>query len=90
MSKWLILVCLLVSGEAYALRLANGQLLSTGDDIAKVYEHLGKPVAKYRAKVPCGARQTCSATRMVYRFDGRKWYIDTRHGEVVNIQWTYR
>lgn len=90
MRKLLVLLALLISSQAYALRLSNGQLLSSGDELSKVYEHLGKPIAKYKAKTRCGSGRTCSVTRMVYRFDGRKWFIDVKSGQVVNIEWTYR
>ncbi len=85
-----LVLLLLLSCQAYALRLPNGQLLSSGDDLSKVYEHLGKPITKYKAKTRCGSGRTCSVTRMVYRFDGRKWFVDVRSGQVVNIEWTYR
>lgn len=81
---------LLLSQAANALRLPDGQLLSNGDDLSKVYEYLGKPITKYRAKVRCGSGRKCTATRMVYRFDERKWFIDVKNGEVINIEWTYR
>ncbi|BBB30563.1 hypothetical protein [Neptunomonas japonica] len=90
MRKLLVLLALLVSSQASALRLSNGQLLSSGDELSKVYENLGKPIAKYKAKTRCGSGRTCSVTRMVYRFDGRKWFIDMKSGQVVNIEWTYR
>ncbi|MGY8870969.1 MAG: hypothetical protein ACKVJE_11065 [Pseudomonadales bacterium] len=90
MRKLLVLLALLVSSQASALRLSNGQLLSSGDELSKVYENLGKPIAKYKAKTRCGSGRTCSVTRMVYRFDGRKWFIDVKSGQVVNIEWTYR
>ena len=90
MRKLLILLALLVSSQAYAMRLSNGQLLSSGDELSKVYENLGKPIVKYKAKTRCSSGRTCSVTRMVYRFDGRKWFIDVKSGQVVNIEWTYR
>ena len=90
MRKLLVLLALLVSSQASALRLSNGQLLSSGDELSKVYENLGKPIAKYKAKTRCGSGRTCSVTRMVYRFDSRKWFIDVKSGQVVNIEWTYR
>lgn len=88
--KLLFVIMLFTSSQAYALRLLNGQLLSSGDELSKVYENLGKPIAKYKAKTRCGSGRTCSVTRMVYRFDGRKWFVDIRNGLVVNIEWTYR
>jgi len=90
MRKLLILLALLVSSQAYGMRLSNGQLLSSGDELSKVYENLGKPIVKYKAKTRCALGRACSVTRMVYRFDGRKWFIDVKSGQVVNIEWTYR
>ncbi len=86
----LSLLVLFWSVQAFSLRLSNGQLLSSGDEVSKVYEHLGKPITKYKTKARCGSGRTCSVTRLVYRFDGRKWFIDTKNGTVVNIKWTYR
>ncbi len=90
--KWIVVVvlfCGLIS-KAWALRLPDGQLLSTGDEISKVYEYLGKPLLKYKTRAPCGAGRMCSVTRLVFKFSGRKWFIDTKNGHVVNITWTYR
>ncbi|WP_372739520.1 hypothetical protein [Neptunomonas sp.] len=90
MRQILLVLLLLLSCQASALRLSNGQLLSSGDELSKVYEHLGKPITKYKTKTRCGSGRTCSVTRLVYRFDGRKWFIDVRSGQVMNIEWTYR
>ena len=85
-----VVILLIVTAHAYALRLPNGQLLSSGDELSKVYEYLGKPITKYRTKARCGSGRKCAVTRMVYRFDSRKWFIDVRDGHIVNIKWTYR
>ncbi|WP_293267133.1 hypothetical protein [Neptunomonas sp.] len=90
MRRIFVILVLLVASQAHALRLPNGQLLSSGDDLSKVYEHLGKPITKYKARTRCGSGRTCSVTRMVYRFDGRKWFVDVKRGLVINIEWTYR
>ncbi|SIS81493.1 hypothetical protein [Neptunomonas antarctica] len=90
MRQFLAVLLLLIANQAYALRLPNGQLLSSGDELSKVYENLGKPIMKYKAKTRCGSGGICSVTRMVYRFDGRKWFIDMRSGQIMNIEWTYR
>lgn len=90
MRTLLMMLMLALSMSAQALRLPDGQLLSAGDDISRVYEYLGKPLMKYKTTAPCGAGRSCKVTRLVYRFDGRKWYVDTRKGQVVDIHWTYR
>jgi len=88
--RWVVVgVCCFV-GTAYGLRLPNGQLLASGDELSRLYESLGKPITKYKTKARCGSGRTCSVTRMIYRFDGRKWLIDVKNGHIVNINWTYR
>ncbi len=88
-----LLCCILLSClslQVWALRLPDGQLLSNGDEISKVYEYLGKPLVKYKTRAACGSGRICSVTRLVFKFSGRKWFIDTKSGHIVNITWTYR
>lgn len=88
--QWIVIGVCFYASSVYALRLPDGQLLALGDDLSKLYESLGKPKTKYKTKARCGSGRTCSVTRMIYRFDGRKWLIDVKNGLIVNINWTYR
>lgn len=78
---------------AYAgIRMADGQLISTGHSSAKLLHYLGKPISKSSSH-GCLNRRCSKKGRIeswIYYYDNRTWTVRISGGVIIDTKWTRR
>jgi len=79
--------------QAHAgIRMADGQLISTGHSSARLLHYLGKPISKSSSQ-GCLNRRCSKKGRIeswIYYYDNRTWTVRISGGVIIDTEWTRR
>lgn len=92
-SLLIVFIGSIISIAAHAgIRMADGQLISSGHSSAKLLHYLGKPISKSSSH-GCLNRRCCKKGRIeswIYYYDNRTWTIRISGGIIIDTKWTRR
>ncbi|WP_432473935.1 hypothetical protein [Amphritea sp. HPY] len=74
------------------IRMADGQLISTGHSSTKLLHYLGKPISRSSSH-GCLNRRCSKKGKIeswIYYYDNRTWTISISGGVIIDTKWTRR
>lgn len=83
----------LISINAQAVRLSNGDLAKPGDPVEKLFNDWGKPDYRVKSQKTCGKiislkKTVCSTSRYIWKRGSEYWRIQYSGRMIIKIKWT--